>query len=600
MGERVGRNSSLPDSWVLELAEDQMDVFQELETERQIRTAAHSVRGAHRQALTTRLQRLGLRVQSLGQQIGQDEGRLAKALIARAKPQAAPQTDDRPMAARLAEIAHEIRTPLTGVAGLAQLLSDTTLTHEQRVLAETINASAKAALGVSQSILDWAKGAADDLEILAEPFDLDALIHEIALLMLPAARAKGIRLLIDYDPCLPAQFIGDGGRLRQVLTNLVSNAVKFTAQGHVLIRAMGIEAGLGPHHVHITVEDTGIGIAPQDLGRIFDPFHQVGAQTGHGLGLGLSIAKNLVARMQGTIWVDSDLGRGASFGLRLPLPAIEVPALPPPQIRLRRVLVIDEHPLACAILEGQLRALGLSVTLCASADTALEVFHKDQEFDAVFVDQTVVGDGDLGVLAQLRAMPVVLMCDDAAQRRDKMQGLAAVVQRPVRRADLYQYLGQLHSKAMPYRADLGGMDNLPRPMRILVAEDNRTNQLVFQKMVRDLAVEVAFANTGGQAVHLVQSFKPDLIFMDIAMPEMDGCQATLAIRQGEASGTRLPIIALTAHAEGAELAPLLAAGIDRRMSKPLQKAVLRDVMMEFCPQGARVLPPEGELPQETA
>jgi hypothetical protein len=257
-------------------------------------------------------------------------------------------------------------------------------------------------------------------------------------------------------------------------------------------------------------------------------------------------------------------------------------------------------------LEGQLRPLGIAATLCSSTGEAVDILKQDQGFDAVLINQSLGGDPALGLDEQIRAeagdMPVMLLCDDAALRRDtpQAQGLAALVQRPVSRNRLYHHFRHLRDPFVPKSATLDPKSSQSRPMRILVAEDNRTNQLVFQKMVRDLAIDLAFANTGREAVHLVQSFNPDLIFMDIAMPEMDGCEAALAIRQSEAGGARLPIIALTAHAEGAELAPLLAAGIDRRMTKPLQKAALRDVMIEFCPKAAYVLPPKAELTQAGA
>jgi signal transduction histidine kinase/DNA-binding response OmpR family regulator len=613
-----------------------MDILADLETERRIRNAAQSLRSNQRQTLKADIQGLGLRMQALGQQIDQDANLIfhtmtslqelgqtgrdlhhdatarLQALLTRRRAQIA-QTPQTPLAKRppcLAQIAHEIRTPLTGVVGLAQLVADTPLTDDQRLLVETIKSSASAALGIADDILTLGKIDAAGVTILAQPFDLEALIHEVLLLMLPLARAKGVRLLIDYDPNLPAEVIGDAAHLRQVLTNLANNAVKFTTQGHVVIRVMGVEATIdaGPdrhistHHVQICVEDTGIGMAPQDLALIFDPYHQIDTGTDHGAGLGLWIAKRLVEGMGGTIWADSDLGGGTSFGLRLPLRAEKPMAMLLPPQGLRRVLVIDENPTGRAILDGQLRLLGIAVTLCHSARDAVDILKLDQGFDAVLTDHEV--DGSLFFVDKIRAqgafMPILLMCDDAAERRSMARGLAGLVQRPIRRADLYRQLHSLHKAVPPDRTESSPKTRLPRPMRILAAEDNRTNQLVFQKMVRDLAIDLAFANTGREAVHLVQSFNPDLVFMDIAMPEMDGCEAAVAIRQSEAGGARLPIIALTAHAEGAELAPLLAAGIDRRMTKPLQKAALRDVMIEFCPKAAYVLPPKAELTQAGA
>lgn len=396
-----------------------------------------------------------------------------------------PSRDHQAVFAFLAQIAHDLRTPLIGVAGMADLLVDTDLTAEQQLFVQTIKSSAAALIGITNDILDHAKIKANGLTLFAEPFDLEQVIKDVITLMLPITRRKGIRLLMDYDTTLPSHFIGDGGRLRQVLTNLVSNAVKFTAKGQVLIRVVGLEMGGATYQVNITVEDTGVGIRADDLDRIFDEFHQVGA--GHvraeGIGLGLAIAKHLVERMKGAIWVDSELGRGSSFGFHLPLATAQRAHAP--------------HP-----------------------------------------------DGPT---------------QDAQQPPPELD------------------FDPVH----------------PRPMRVLVAEDNRTNQLVFQKMVRDLAVDVVFANTGAEAVEAFQHFKPDLIFMDISMPEMDGYQAAQAIRQMEAGRSRLPILALTAQGSG--FAPTLGAGIDRHLTKPLHKAALRDVMAAYCPKAAYVLAPPVSL-----
>ena len=480
--------------------------MEELTLERQGRRLAQNERCAKRQQIASFKETMSRQVQNLADQINQQGPFVAQAvtwaerLLTAQGPLAHQKTKAhldalfvarRPMTPRrdpialdlcptavtpavfLAHIAHDLSTPLSGVVGMADLLCNTALTAEQRLFADTIKSAASAALALTHDILEYAKITAQGVSLKAEPFDLERLIHDLTTLLQPTASAKGIGLLVEYDPSLPRQFTGDSGRMRQVLTNLMGNAVKFTAEGQVLIRVTGLQAGEGCHQVHITVEDTGIGIAPDDLALIFEAFHQ--ATPNAGLGLGLALAKRLVERMGGVIWVDSELGQGSSFGLRLPLPVADTPVVPP----------------------------------------------------------------DLPSLPQ----------------------------------------------------DAG----LPHPMRILVAEDNRTNQLVFQKMVRDLAVDVVFANNGAEAVSLFQTFQPDLIFMDIAMPQMDGCQAARAIRQIEAGQQHLPIIALTALMGEGDTAALVAAGIDRHMTKPLHKAALREVMIAFCPKAAFVLPPAVEL-----
>jgi signal transduction histidine kinase/CheY-like chemotaxis protein len=500
-----------------------MDLLEQLQAERHARSLAQALRDTKRQDVENGQETLGLQARNLAQQIAekgplvaqtltwaqglcdmsgpavrQEAKAYLQALLATQKinvadngetivqgpsPQAErPKVDHPTISTFLARIAHEMRAPLAGVAGMADLLCDTPLTPEQRLFVGTIKSSATAALVIAHDILDYAKITAHGLDLLAEAFDLEQLINELITLMLPTARAKDISLMVDFDTTLPPRFIGDPGRVRQVLTNLISNAVKFTEQGHVLITVKAVDAGPGPSQLNITVEDTGMGIQAGDLDLIFHEFHQ--ATPNGGLGLGLTLAKQLVQKMGGAIWVNSELGKGASFGLRLPLP-------------------VAQGPVVRAAMDHNLPSLDLP-----------------------------------------------------ALQRDAQH---------------------------------------TRPMRVLVAEDNRTNQLVFQKMVRDLAVDVVFANTGVEAVKLFQNFQPDLIFMDIAMPEMDGCQAALAIRQIEAGRSHLPIIALTAQMVEAGVSPFANAGIDRHLTKPVQKTALREVMDAFCPNAAYVLAPAVEL-----
>jgi signal transduction histidine kinase len=522
----AGARTARPAVWAQKWARCKMDLTKQFDVERHTRNLAQSLWTGKRQAIVSDQETLGRRVRTLTQQINQQGPLVAQtltwaqglcdmtgpavqqeakaylqALLATRRPQVAvegvavapgapPQTEaaqaNHPtISTFLARIAHEMRAPITGVAGMADLLCETSLTPEQRLFAGTIKSSATAALVIAHDILDYAKIKAHGLNLLAEPFDLKTMIHDVTTLMLPTSRAKGISLKVDFNATLPPRFIGDAGRVRQVLTNLVSNAVKFTEQGHVLIRVVALDAEPGPHQVQITVEDTGIGIQAGDLDLIFDEFHQ--AAPNAGLGLGLALAKQLVQQMGGAIWVNSELGKGASFGLRLPLPVAE----------------------------------GTEV-----------------------------------------------------------------------RADITRHLPSMAPQKPPA---LQWDAPHTRPMRVLVAEDNRTNQLVFQKMVRDLAVDVVFANTGVEAVDLFQSFQPDLIFMDIVMPQMDGCQAALAIRQIEAGQSHMPIIALTAQVAEDGISPFLEAGIDRHMTKPLQKATLRAMLDAFCPNAAYVLSPAVEL-----
>lgn len=512
----------------------------------------------------------------------------------------AAEAANRAKSAFLANMSHEIRTPMNGVVGMAELLCDTALTEDQRLFAETIKSSGEALLVIINDILDYSKIEAEKLTLYPEPFDLERVIHEVAMLLQPKARAKGIDMLIDYDMFLPTRFVGDPGRLRQVLTNLAGNAVKFTERGHVLIRVVGIEAADGQQQLHVAVEDTGIGIAPEHLDHIFGEFNQVEDAANRkfeGTGLGLAITRRLIERMGGAVWVESEMGKGSCFGFRMALPvAEESPPVPGVPITLRRALVVDDQFINRTILQRQLETAGVETVVCRSGAEALEALARDPVIDAVLTDHDMPEMDGLALALAIRAaghrQPIVLLSSNPAAARsgEGAAHLAATLQKPILRSDLFRRLQSLSAPADPVPAP--PVPPAPnRAMRVLAAEDNRTNQLVFGKMVRDLDIELEFAANGREAVDLWHSFRPDLIFMDISMPEMDGKEAARAIRAAEAgTGAHVPIIALTAHAMEGDEAAILAAGIDRYMTKPLRKTAIAQAIAEAAP--ARP-PPDG-------
>jgi signal transduction histidine kinase/CheY-like chemotaxis protein len=524
----------------------------------------------------------------------------------------------RAKSAFLANMSHEIRTPMNGVVGMAELLAETALSDEQRLYVDTIRTSGEALLAIINDVLDFSKIEADRLTLHPEPFDLERCIHEVLVLLQAVARKRRIDLLLDYDLFLPTRFQADPGRMRQVLTNLVGNAVKFTEKGHVLIRVVGTEAGPGRRQLSITVEDTGIGIAPEHQARIFGEFAQVEDQASRrfeGTGLGLTISRRLVELMGGRIWVESEVGQGSCFGFSVALPVAEAEgpdrAVPP---GIERVLLADSSPINRAILARQLQALGLAVEGVAGRADALDRLRgPDGGFDLIILDHSPPDlDGwalarELGAPDADPPVPPVLLLAAGPADAGQPQGLSVVrgvLQKPVLRRDLLRHFEAMFAPATaprPAAARLSGpAPTRPagaRALRVLAAEDNRTNQLVLSKMCEGLELELVFADDGQAAVELFPRLRPDLVLMDISMPRMDGRAATRAIRQMP-GGAQVPILALTAHAVGSDHEDILDSGVDDVLTKPLRKARLLEAIARHTPPGLRpVLSPAADPPQ---
>jgi signal transduction histidine kinase/CheY-like chemotaxis protein len=506
----------------------------------------------------------------------------------------------------LATMSHEIRTPLNGVIGSAELMLETPLNSQQRELMTTVRASAEALLAIITDILDFSKIDAGKVALEHAMFDLRQPVVDVLKIVASRVGEKDVELVLDVAADVPACVYGDSARLRQVLLNLVSNAVKFTERGHVVLRVAreGGDAGAGRVRLRFAVADTGMGIPAEVRVRLFEKFSQADASTTRkfgGTGLGLAICKRLVQLMGGEIGLESEPGRGSTFWFSVPMQFEELPAALP-AVRACSVLVIDDLEPARAALGGLLAALGLRPRLAASAAEALALLREAAAGGAlpevVLVDYSVaLADG--GVLvhtvraeAPLQMLKLVLV--GPAQRRETVPGLIAgefcsFLIKPVLQTE--PVLEMLHeildakTPAGPTVSPLPAVrppDSAARPaagetqrLRVLVAEDNAVNRAVIGGMLKKLGCAVEFAENGAEAVAKSRLSEHDVIFMDCLMPEMDGWAATAEIRR---RNSHTPIIAITANATPDDRKRCMQVGMNDYLSKPLRLVELTRVM----------------------
>lgn len=514
--------------------------------------------------------------------------------------------DDAEAAARakstfLANMSHEIRTPMNGVVSMADLLVETDLTDEQRMFADTIRHSGEALLVIINDVLDYSKAHAEKLVLRRESFDLQSMTEEVLRLLAPSVAGRDLALSLDYDIFLPDRMVGDPGRVRQVLTNLIGNAVKFTEKGEVLVQIIGDHTSADPENVpiRVVVRDTGIGIPEEMQAHVFGEFNQVEQEANRrfeGTGLGLAISRRLVRLMGGDMWLESTTGEGSTFGFEMVFEAdadaIRAPVAPLAQEAAQVLAITGDAPLPDTILAHLMR---LRAQFQDSAD--LEGFETIAAHAVLIGAAVADADGTVGQLRDLGYTGPIVILSDVPQAPDG-DGVSGVITISAQ-APLKMFRVALTLEGVPVSAadppdedeqaaPEAGSDPTPaRKLRLLAAEDNKTNQLVFKTMLKGLDLELTLVENGREAVDAYAEQQPDVIFTDISMPEMDGTEAAIRIRSIEAENgwPRVPIVAMTAHALDGDKDRILAAGIDGYLTKPLKKAELHRLIRDSLPEG---------------